>query len=60
MMVPIDASLNLVERFGFTAATIDLGQTGYPRFYFVADHVAASQFSILLIVRSGMRSWSYE
>ena len=53
----IDASLHLLQSFGFAAIAVDLRPAGDARGYLVAQHVALDHLPVHLVVSHGMWSW---
>src|SRR5439155_10630234 len=53
--VVLDARLHLLDRVGLAAEAVHLGEAGDSRPHLVADHVAADQLAVELVVRHRMR-----
>src|SRR5213075_809098 len=53
--VVLDTRLHLVDGVGLAAKAVDLREAGDARSHRVADHVAADQLAIELVMRHGMR-----
>ena len=58
--VEFHPSLHLFESFGFAAPAVDLGPARDAGFHLVPEHVAANEFTVLLIMRHGVRSRANE
>src|SRR6185436_10030427 len=54
--VVVDARLHLLDRDGLAAQAVDLGEAGNSGLHLVADHVAADQLAVELVVRDRVRA----
>src|SRR6185503_3291190 len=54
--VVVDARLHLVDRVGLAAQAVHLGEAGNAGLHLVADHVAADQLAVHLVVRDRVRA----